>query len=99
MIKMIIKLLLAGDKLMPELHLRQTGFTCSVCGPFTKNKERIQNFKETGYSKHIYQTEIDKACFQHDVWLVGILRICLEEELLIKYYLINHLLITIKSEI
>ena len=67
MIKMIIKLLLAGDKLMPELHLRQTGFTCSVCGPFTKNKERIQNFKETGYSKHIYQTEIDKACFQHDV--------------------------------
>ena len=67
MIKIIIKLLLAGDKLMPELHLRQTGFTCSVCGPFTKNKERIQNFKETGYSKHIYQTEIDKACFQHDV--------------------------------
>ena len=64
---MITKLLLAGDKLMPELHLRQTGFTCSVCGPFTKNKERIQNFKETGYSKHIYQTEIDKACFQHDV--------------------------------
>ena len=41
---MITKLLLAGDKLMPELHLRQTGFTCSVCGPFTKNKERIQNF-------------------------------------------------------
>ena len=67
MIKMITKLLLAGDKLMPELHLRQTGFTCSVCGPFTKNKERIQNFKETGYSKYIYQTEIDKACFQHDV--------------------------------
>ena len=67
MIKMITKLLLAGDKLMPELHLRQTGFTCSVCGPFTKNKERIQNFKETGYSKHIYQTEIDKACFQYDV--------------------------------
>ena len=67
MIKMITKLLLAGDKLMPELHLRQTGFTCSVCVPFTKNKERIQNFKETGYSKHIYQTEIDKACFQHDV--------------------------------
>ena len=67
MIKMITKLLLAGDKLMPELHLRQTGFTCSVCGPFTKNKERIQNFKETGYSKQIYQTEIDKACFQHDV--------------------------------
>ena len=57
MIKMITKLLLAGDKLMPELHLRQTGFTCSVCGPFTKNKERIQNFKETGYSKHIYQNK------------------------------------------
>ena len=38
------KLLLVGDKFMPEKHLRQSGFTYSACGPFTKNKERIRNF-------------------------------------------------------
>ena len=37
----------AGDKCMPEIHLKQPGFTYSACGPFTKNKERIQKFKET----------------------------------------------------
>ena len=41
-------LLLAGDKFMPEMHLRQPGFIYSACGPFTKNKERIQKIKETG---------------------------------------------------
>ena len=39
--------LLAGDKFMSEMHLRQPGFTCSACGPYAKNKERIQKFKET----------------------------------------------------
>ena len=39
--KIVNKFLLAGDKFMPEMHLRQPGFTCSACGPFTKNKERI----------------------------------------------------------
>ena len=52
---------------MPEMHLRQPGFTYSACGPFTKNKERIQKFKETGDSRYIYQNELDKACFQHDM--------------------------------
>ena len=52
---------------MPERHLRQPGFTYSACGPFTKNKERIQKFKETGDSRYIYQNELDKACFQHDM--------------------------------
>ena len=42
------KILLAGDKIMPEMHLRQPRFTYSACGPFTKNKERIQKFIETG---------------------------------------------------
>ena len=42
------KFLLAGDKFMPEMYLRQPGFTSSACGPLTKNKERIQKFKETG---------------------------------------------------
>ena len=57
--------LLVGDKFMPEMHLRQPGFTYSACGPFTKNKERIQKFKQTGNSKYIYRNELDKACFQH----------------------------------
>ena len=52
---------------MPEMHLRQPGFTYSACGPFTKNKDRIEEFKETGDSKYIYQNELDKACFQHDM--------------------------------
>ena len=52
---------------MPEMHLRQPGFTYSACGPFTKNKQRIQKFMETGDTKYIYRNELDKACFQHDM--------------------------------
>ena len=59
--------LLAGNKFMTERHLRQPGFWYSTCGPVTKNKERIQKFKETGDSWYIYQNELDKACFQHDM--------------------------------
>ena len=65
--EIVNKFLLAGDKFMPEMHLRQPGFTCSACGPFTKNKERIKKFKETGDSRYIYQNKLDKACFQHDM--------------------------------
>ena len=49
------------------MHLRQPGFTYSACGPFTKNKERIQKFKETGDTNYIYKNELDRACFQHDM--------------------------------
>ena len=63
----IDRFLLVGDKFMPEMHLRQPQFTYSFCGPFTKNKERTQKFKETGDSKYIYRNELDKACFQHDM--------------------------------
>ena len=52
---------------MPEMHLKQPGFTYSACGPFTKNKERIQKFKETGDTSYIYKNELDKLCFQHDM--------------------------------
>ena len=52
---------------MHEIHLKQPGFTYSACGPFTKNKERIQKFKVTGDLRYIYQNELDKACFQHDM--------------------------------
>ena len=65
--EIINKFLLVGDKFMPEMHLRQPGFTYSACGPFTKNKERIQKFKETGDTSYIYKKELDKACFQHDM--------------------------------
>ena len=49
------------------MHLRQPQFTYSACGLFTKNKERIQKFKETGDSKYIHGNDLDKACFQHDM--------------------------------
>ena len=52
---------------MPEMNIRQLGFTYSACGPFTKNKERIQKIKETGDTSYIYENELDKACFQHDM--------------------------------
>ena len=62
----INKFFLAGDKFMPEMHLRQPQFTYSACGPFTKHKQRIQKFKETGDTNYIYKNELDKACFAHD---------------------------------
>ena len=62
----INKFLLAGDKFMPEIHLRQPGFTYSACGPFTKHKERINKFMNPGDTKFIYRNELDQACFQHD---------------------------------
>ena len=65
--EIVNKFLLVGDKFMPEMHLRQPGFTYSACGPFTKNKERIQKFKETGDSNYIYKNELDKVSFQHDM--------------------------------
>ena len=65
--KIVNKFLLAGDKFMPEMHLKQPGFTYSACGPFTKSKERIEKFKETGYTCYIYKNELGKACFQHNM--------------------------------
>ena len=52
---------------MPEMHLKQPGFTYSACGPFTKNKERIQKFMQTEDMNYIYRQDLDKACFQHDM--------------------------------
>ena len=48
------------------MHLRQPQFTYSACGPFTKHKQRIQKFKETGDTNYIYKNELEKACFAHD---------------------------------
>ena len=58
---------------MPEMHLKQpaslnkSGLTYNACGPFTKNKERIEKFMQTGNTDVIYKNELDKACFQHDM--------------------------------
>ena len=60
------KFLLAGDKCMPEIHLRQPQFTYSACGPFTKHEQKIQKFKKTVDTNYIYKNELDKACFTHD---------------------------------
>ena len=65
--EIVNKILLAGDKFMPEMNLKQPGFTYSACGPFTKNKERNKKFKETGDTSQVYKNELDKACFQHDM--------------------------------
>ena len=61
------KLLLAGYKLLPEMHLKLPGFTYSTCGPFIKNKQRIQKFMQAGDTNYIYRNNFDKACFQHDM--------------------------------
>ena len=63
---MINKFLLAGDKFMPEMHLKQPQFVYSACGPFTRHKERIKKFKQTGDTRYIYRNELGKACFRQD---------------------------------
>ena len=65
--EIVNKFLLAGDTFMPEMHLRDHGFTYSASGPFIKIKEIIQKFKETGDLRYIYQNKLDKACFQDDM--------------------------------
>ena len=68
--EIINKFLLAGDKIMPEMHLKDPNVdTYSACGPFTKHKKRIQKFMETGDTNHIYKNKLDKTCFQHDMTL------------------------------
>ena len=65
--EIINNFLLVGDKFMSEMHLKQPGFTYSACGPFTKSKERIEQFMKTGNTDFINKNELDKACFQHDM--------------------------------
>ena len=56
-----------GDRFMPEMYLKQPGFTYSAFGPFTKSKERIERSMQTGNTDFIYKNELHKACFQHDM--------------------------------
>ena len=65
--EIVDKLLLVGDKSMPEMQLKQPSFTYRACGRFTKNKGRIEKFMQTGNANFIYKNELGKACFQHDM--------------------------------
>ena len=65
--EIVNEFLLVGDKFMPEMDLKHCGFTCSARGSFTKNKEKIKKFMQTGNTAFIYRNELDKACFQHDM--------------------------------
>ena len=64
--EIINKFLLVGDKFMPEMHLRQPRLVYSACGPFTRHKERINEFKRTGNINLLYRNALDKACLKHD---------------------------------
>ena len=61
------RFLLVSDRFMPEVHLKQPGFTYSACVLFRKSKERIEKFMQTGNTDFIHKNELDKTCFQHDM--------------------------------
>ena len=63
--EIVNKFLLAGDKFMPEMHLKQPGFDYSTCGPFTRSKEIIEKRMQTGNTDFTYRNELDKAFLQH----------------------------------
>ena len=67
--KVVNTFLLTWDKLLPEIDLKQLGFTNSACGSFIKNKESIRKLKKTREKTYIYKNELDKACFKHDMAL------------------------------
>ena len=77
---------------MPEMHLKQPGFTYGACDPFTKNKEKILKIKETGVWRYIYQDELDKACFQNDM-AYGDRKDLNGRIFADKYYAIKHLIL------
>ena len=81
--QIVNKFLFEGDKFMPEMHLRQPGFTYSACGRFTKHKKRIQNFMQTGYINYIYKNELDKA---HDAHVL----LMMQHILIVKIWLKEH---------
>ena len=88
--EIVITFLLVGDRFMLEMHLRETGFAYTACGPFTKNKERAQKFKETRNSWYIYQSKLEKD-LDLDHMTYGNFK-DLTKQLLIKYCFIRHLI-------
>ena len=88
----INKFLLAGDKFMPEMHLRQPKFTYSACGTFTKHKQRIQKYKETGDTNYIYKINWIKLVLLM-ILRILIVKILQKEPLQIKFKKIKHLIL------
>ena len=82
--EIVNKFLLSGDKFMPQMHLKQPGFTYIACGPFTKNKERIQNLKKQEIQAIFIKMNLIKHAFNM-IWLMVILKMQREEQLLIKF--------------
>ena len=72
---MVNKFLLAGDKFMAEMHSKQPGFTYSACGQFTKNKETIEKFMQTGNAYYIYKNDLDKKLVFNMIWLMESIKI------------------------
>ena len=62
--------LLMEDKFMPEMHLKQPGFTYCACGPFRKSEERMEKFIQTGNTNIIYENELDKAFNIIGLWQI-----------------------------
>ena len=65
--EIVNKFLLVGDNVLPEMYLKQPGFTYRACVPFIENKERIEKFMQTGNADFIYRNELDKVCFEDDM--------------------------------
>ena len=72
--EVVNRLLLVGDTFMPEIHLKQPGFTYSACGLFTKKKERIQNLKKQEIRVLFTKMNLIKLVFNM-IWLMVILKI------------------------
>ena len=79
--EIVNKFLFARDKFMPEMHLKQPGFTYSAYGPFTKNKERIQKFKEIEIQAIFTKTNLIKLDFNM-IWLKDLSRRTASDEVL-----------------
>ena len=72
--EIVNKFSLAGDKFIPEMHLKQPGFAYSACGPFTKNKERIQQLKKQEMQSIFPKMNSISLAFSM-IWLMEILKI------------------------
>ena len=82
--EIVNKFLLVSDKFMPEMHLKQPGFTCSACGPFKKTKNELKNLNKQEILAIFTKMNLIRFAFSM-IWLMGILKIYREEQLLIKF--------------
>ena len=66
--------LIAGDKFVPEMHLKQLGFTYSTCGPFTKKKNKFKNLKKQDIQAIFTKVNLIRLVFNM-IWHTWILKI------------------------